>query len=139
MPQQPRAGEGGTGGRRAAAVASPGPYGLAARGTTAASAASGLGHARPAPVLQAHMLLPGRRERVPEASRRYLRAGARTRVTADPTSSLSCRHVRPAHCPLIFNRSWVLPNLPSPPVNGLTHIREKARKGRGSRDAEGGV
>lgn len=99
-PGRTRAGGGEPGGQRAAEEAGPRPYDRTGRGPTAARAACG--HCHASLVRRSHMLLRGCRERAPEASRRYLPPGARTRVTANLTSSHSRLHVRSAHCPLTF-------------------------------------
>ncbi|TKC43274.1 hypothetical protein EI555_014105 [Monodon monoceros] len=86
-PGRARAGGGEPGGQRAAEEAGPRPYDRTGRGPTAARAACG--HCRASLIRRSHMRLWGCRERAPEASRRYLRPGARTRVTANLTSSHS--------------------------------------------------
>lgn len=136
-PGRTRAGGGEPGGQRAAEEAAPRPYDRTGRGPTVARAACG--HCRASLVRRSHMLLRGCRERAPEASRRYLPPGARTRVTANLTSSHSRLHVRSAHCPLTFNWSNILPDSPSAPANGLTHIWGSERRPCRSRDTEGVV
>lgn len=81
----------------------PRPFGRSVCGPTAARAASGSGHGHPSPVGFSHMRLQACHERAPESSRRYLRTGARTRVTANLTSSHGLGNVRSAYCSLTFD------------------------------------
>ena len=71
----------------------PRPFGRSVCGPTAARAASGSGHGHPLPVGLSHMRLQACHERAPESSRRYLRMEARTRVTANLTSSHGLRNL----------------------------------------------